>query len=148
MGEPNDIIPLNTVLSEKLSFFQPNMKSSSFLLIVLFYVFTQNSFAKYLLLKMDEKEQITTKSALDTSESENCLIKEGLSEDCVAFFKTGKEQKKCKEWVEENNAAVKTSEVKWKECVQKLALKTRPSTLSSRNKSPCEASEACRDGCN
>ena len=52
------------------------------------------------------------------------MINEGLSEDCVAFFKTGKEQKKCKEWVEENNAAVKTSEVKWKECVQKLALKT------------------------
>ena len=41
------------------------MKGCSLLLLnVLFYVFTQNVFAKYLLVKMEKKEQITTKSAL------------------------------------------------------------------------------------
>ena len=63
--EPDIIFPLNTVLSEKIAFFESNMKGSSFLLLnVLFYVFTQNVFAKYLLVKMDKKEQITTKSSL------------------------------------------------------------------------------------
>lgn len=104
----------------------------------------QYSFGRYILVEVEKNEVTLPKSGsgkidkntsidlethvhrnisnpdcfkLDLHEAEKCLEKEGISDACLSFFKTGKGHERCKDWLEENHAMVMRLDTNLKKCV-------------------------------